>query len=108
MISFSPFYDVPETTLEALDSAAARRVREIAELAAGLKYPRHYPVRWQRKSKPKRNTRPRPIRCIETGQVYPSIGAAARETGTWKTAIYDSMKPRRWVRNPQALHWEFV
>lgn len=24
MISFSPFYDVPETTLEALDSAAAR------------------------------------------------------------------------------------
>jgi len=57
--------------------------------------------------RPSSGVPPRPIVCIETGKIYPSTWAAAREFGkTSQSALYwalNNSKHRAW-----GLHWEDV
>lgn len=47
-----------------------------------------------------------PVRCIETGVIYPSAYAAQRETGIWQSGI--SMCCHGKANTAGNLHWEFV
>lgn len=50
--------------------------------------------------------RVKPVRCIETGVVYPSIKDAARKTGFNHTAISMCCDGRQ--KKTHGTHWEFV
>ena len=51
--------------------------------------------------------RPRkPVRCIDTGVVYPNINTAARATGADRRKIVRVCDGQR--RTTQGLHWEYV
>lgn len=102
MISVSPFYDVPEITLEALGAAAEQRIREISELATGLKRIRRKPIKRPRRP----SMRWRSVRCLETGKTYKCIADAARAVGVWPNAIRATMG--RKIRRSGVLHFEFV
>ena len=51
-------------------------------------------------------TRGRKVRCIENGNVYYSIGKAARENGTYSANVWKCCKGGRASAN--GLHFEFV
>lgn len=60
--------------------------------------------------KPYRDKRKRPIRCVETGEVFPSVQAAARQKGiAGASAIYLAASPD--VTNHHTAggyHWEYI
>lgn len=48
----------------------------------------------------------RPVRCIETGVVYPSIKAAAEATGSWPPSISKVCQKKSCTH--KGYHWEYV
>lgn len=46
------------------------------------------------------------IRCIETGKVYPSISAAAREVGVYDTTIGRAVNGN--LKTAGGYHWEMI
>lgn len=50
--------------------------------------------------------RKRRVKCIETGMVYPSVAAAARNAGTWNQNIVKCCQGER--KRAGGLHWEYV
>lgn len=48
----------------------------------------------------------RPIRCIETGQVYPSATAAAEALGVHRTSLYNCALGKSDIC--AGYHWEYV
>ena len=48
----------------------------------------------------------KPVRCVETGVVYPGVSEAARNTGTCVSNITACCKGRR--RSTGGFHWEYV
>ena len=54
---------------------------------------------------PQRRTNPRPVRCIETGKIYPSVTQAAREAFVHRKHLHRSLSDGRPVCG---FHWEYV
>lgn len=48
----------------------------------------------------------RPIRCIETGQVYPSVTSAAEAIGVHRTSLYNCALGKSDIC--AGYHWEYV
>ena len=48
----------------------------------------------------------RPVRCIETGIVYPSIKQASRELNINASGISNVLSGR--IKSTKGLHWEYV
>lgn len=51
------------------------------------------------------DTRPKPVLCVETGQTYPSIKAAARAAYVTKAVMQRAIR-NGWAAN--SLHWQFA
>lgn len=56
-------------------------------------------------AKPYKGTHAKPIVCIETGVVYPSVSEAVRQTGLYHNAVTDCLKKRR--DSVAGYHWEY-
>ena len=54
---------------------------------------------------PNAGTQPKPVVCVETGEVYPSTAEAARATGIHHTAITMVLTGRR--HKAGDLHWQY-
>ena len=48
----------------------------------------------------------RPIRCIETGQVYPSVTSAAEAMGVHRASLYNCALGKSDIC--AGYHWEYV
>ena len=51
---------------------------------------------------------PKPIRCVETKKIYPSISEAARQTGCAQTTISSVVLKKKWHKTAGGYHWEYV
>lgn len=86
--------------------------RERPELFAGIEEPRLIQVLEDEalaaeiaQNHPRRKARPRPVRCVETGKVYPTVRAAARQ-------IYVTPRAITWAietgNRAAGRHWQEV
>lgn len=51
---------------------------------------------------------PRPVHCIETGDIYLSASEAARRTGVSQTLISIVARKEKWHKTAGGFHWEYV
>lgn len=49
----------------------------------------------------------KPVRCVETGEIYPSVTAAARATSTKSTSIVVCLKKHKYHHTSGGYHWEY-
>lgn len=54
------------------------------------------------------NMRSRPVRCIETGQVFASMRGAARYIGDWEGTISNICNHRHGFHTAGGYHWEYA
>lgn len=50
----------------------------------------------------------KPVKCIETGVIYNSIGDASRKTGINQCSIKDCCNKRKYHKSAGGYHWEHV
>jgi hypothetical protein len=55
--------------------------------------------------KPRKNTHTRPVRCVETGVVYPSVHEAAEVIGVTASSVRIALRKNRCCAD---YHWEYV
>ena len=71
-------------------------------------YNTNHGTRIERISEAQRNRKDRskPVMCIETGIVYPSINEASRKTGANRQTIADVCNKK--LKTAGGYHWKFV
>lgn len=76
------------------------------------KYNSNYGTRVERMYKKVRRTltkmRSRPVRCIETGQVFASMRGAARYINDWEGTISNICNHRHGFHTAGGYHWEYA
>lgn len=66
------------------------------------KYNINYGLRNEKMAQSKR----KPVRCVETGEVFPSIKAAAEAMGVYPDTISSAVRGK--TKTCRKLHWEFA
>ena len=74
------------------------------------KYNSNYGTRNERVSKTKTNNtyNTKPVKCVETGIIYPSTREAARQTGIRNTNISSCARKQYGYKTAGGFHWEYV